>query len=390
MADQASAYSVAAGWREEARRDRLVRAQIDRDREAARASLRIAERQAAVAARRDEAQAKTAARAHARKARAARRAARAGWVRGHVVDLLFVPVIAVPAVLAWTAMAAYGTLLYGPAGLTLPAFSEGAMWAFAAATTLTRRRHPDRPVWHLRTGTVVFAAVGAALNFAHGMTTASGPHGPVSGVVYAVVSVAGVSVHQFVTAGPRRSRAERDHARIARAAARREMAARRAALRHAVADVDEHGHARLVYQPGPAVLARRRGRTRLDPAPDGHPLALTPAGPVCPWPRPVPVLPAAPASGAPHTAPGTAPAPGRTRTRRTTAPRTRTRDRTRGAVTDQDAEVHFAADLADGRVPSARRIKTELHVGQARATQIHDHLAAVGGQRAPEFSGRTS
>jgi hypothetical protein len=386
-----------SAWREEARQDRLVAARIERDREAARAGLRIAGRHAAAQARREQAQARAAARTQARKGRAARRAARAGWVRAHVVDLLFVPVIAVPAVLAWTAMAAYGALLYGPAGLVLPAFSEGAMWAFAAATTLTRRRHPGRPVWHLRTGTVVFAAVGAALNFAHGMTAAAGPHGPVTGVVYAVVSVAGVSVHQFVTAGPRRSRAERDAARIARAAARREIAARRAALRYAVADVDEHGHARLIYQPGPAVLARRRGRIRLDPAPGTRPVALTPAGPACPWPRPVPLPPAAPASTAPQSAPGsvpqTAPAPGRTRTRRTTAPGTPSRTRTRGAVTGQDAEVHFAADLAQGRVPSARRIKAELHLGQARAAQVHGHLtaiAAAGGQHAPEFSGRTA
>jgi hypothetical protein len=46
-------------------------------------------------------------------------------------------------------------------------------------------------------------------------------------------------------------------------------------------------------------------------------------------------------------------------------------------VTAEAAEVHFAADLAEGRVPSARRIKAALHVGQARAAQIHDHLAAV-------------
>jgi hypothetical protein len=39
--------------------------------------------------------------------------------------------------------------------------------------------------------------------------------------------------------------------------------------------------------------------------------------------------------------------------------------------------VHFAADLADGRVPAARRIKAELHVGQDRANQIRDHLAAL-------------
>ena len=39
--------------------------------------------------------------------------------------------------------------------------------------------------------------------------------------------------------------------------------------------------------------------------------------------------------------------------------------------------MHFAADLADGQVPSARRIKSELHVGQDRARQIRDHLTAV-------------
>jgi hypothetical protein len=242
MALSAQTPAAPAGWREELRQDRLVRAQIERDRDAARAELRIAERHALTRVRREETQARAVARQQARKARGARRGARMAWLDAHTVDLLFVPVIVVPAVLAWTAMAAYGSLLYGLAGLALPAFSEGAMWAFAAATTITRRRHPDRPVWHLRLGTVVFAAVGAALNFAHGMTTAAGARGPVTGVVYAVVSVAGVTVHQLVTAGPHRSRAERDAARIARAAARRETAARRAALRRAVADVDEHGN----------------------------------------------------------------------------------------------------------------------------------------------------
>jgi hypothetical protein len=58
-------------------------------------------------------------------------------------------------------------------------------------------------------------------------------------------------------------------------------------------------------------------------------------------------------------------------------------------VTADAAEVHFAADLASGRVPSARRIKAELHVGQPRATQIHDHLSAV--TTAPrEHAGRTA
>ncbi len=208
---------------EEARQDRLVRAQIARDREAAREQLRITSRQAAADARRADGQHRAAARAQARKGRAARRAQQAVWARGHVVDLLFVPVIGVPAVLAWTAMAAYGVAIYGPAGLALPVFSEGAMWVFAAATTITRRRYPGRPLWHLRTGTAIFAGYGAALNFAHGLTT---PGGPVTGAVYALVSVAGVAAHQLITAGPRRSRAEREGARLARAAARRERAAR--------------------------------------------------------------------------------------------------------------------------------------------------------------------
>ena len=105
-------------------------------------------------------------------------------------------------------------------------------------------------------------------------------------------------------------------------------------------------------------------------------LSLLPAGPVCPWPQPAPVLPGARVRPAPGTAPDGAPAPGRTRTRGTAAARTASAPRTR-AVTDEAAEVHFAADLAAGRVPSARRIKTGLHVGQDRAARIRDHLTAV-------------
>ena len=247
-----------SSWREEMRQDRLISAQIDREREAARLQARIAERQARAQARREEDLARSVARQQAREQRAVRRAERAVWERGHVLDLLFVPVIMVPAVLAWTAMGSYGYELYGPPGLLLPAFSEGAMWAFAIATTLTVRRHPDRPVWHLRLGTWVFAAVGAALNFTHGLSLSLR-----AGVVMALVSVAGVVAHQLITAGPRQSRAERDQARIERAAGRREQAARRAAVRCAVADLDDDGHARLIYKPGMVTLSRRNGRIRL-------------------------------------------------------------------------------------------------------------------------------
>jgi hypothetical protein len=73
---------TAASWREEASQDRLVRAQIGRDRDAVRAQLRTAERQALAEARRAEGRARGAARAQARKARTARRAVRAAWGTG--------------------------------------------------------------------------------------------------------------------------------------------------------------------------------------------------------------------------------------------------------------------------------------------------------------------
>lgn len=255
--------TTVGSWRDEARQDRLLRAQIDQEREVARSQARIAERQAAVEARLQAGYARDAARQRARHARAGRRAALAAWMRSHTVDLLFVPVIGVPAALAWTGMADYGLAEYGPPGLALPALSEGGMWAFAAATTITRHKHPDKPVWHLRVGTVVFAAYGAALNSLHGLAVG----GVLTGVTMALVSVAGVTAHQLVTAGPRRSRAEREQARLGNQVARRERAARRAAVRHALVDLDEDGNARLVFEPGLATLARRRGRTRLEDEP---------------------------------------------------------------------------------------------------------------------------
>jgi hypothetical protein len=187
---------------EQARQDRLVRAQIERDREAARTQAHIAEREASARIKRDEA----AARAAARDERSARLAKLAGWVSGHIMDLLFVPVIGVPALLSWTAMAAFGMLLYGPAGAVLPSFSEGSMWAFAGAVTITLNRYPGRPVWHLRTGIGVFAVFGAALNYLHGssMVHLPGmPPGPFTGGIMAAISVAGVIAHQLITAGPR-------------------------------------------------------------------------------------------------------------------------------------------------------------------------------------------
>ena len=261
-------------YREEARRDRAERARLDMERDAARVELRMIEKRAAADFKREQAQAKADARERARAARSARFAVVTRWLGDHTTDLLFVPVILVPALLAWSAMAVYGAHLYGPAGWALPAFSEGAMWAFAAAVTITLRRHPGRPVWHLRVGIAVFALFGAVLNFLHGYAAG----GPVVGVVMALVSVAGVVAHQLVHAGPRRSRAERDEARFNRAAGRRERRARRAALRSTTADMDSRGRARLVYRSGPATMERRWFRTVLVPV--EHPRLMLTAAPV--------------------------------------------------------------------------------------------------------------
>ena len=215
-----------------------------------------------------------------------------------------------------------------------------------------------------------------------------------------------------------RATAERDQLRAARDAVRLALPGRSRADRRARAGVLRELNARrlpavtavtasgLLTRPGVPELHRAalaaslgadlaavspRDTAAPSTAPDGHrPLSLLPAGPVCPWPQPAPVLPGGQMRPAPGTAPNGAPAPTRTRTRRTTAPRTASTPRTRTrTVTDEAAEMHFAADLAAGRIPSARQIKTGLHVGQDRAARIHDHLTAVA--TAPrEHSRRTA
>lgn len=301
-------------WREERRRDRMAEAQISREAEAARAQERIAAAEARAKLQLKDRQACIADRAAMRKQRAARRADRVAWLRGHIIDLLFVPVIVVPGVLAWTAMAAYGSQVWGPAGVILPVFSEGAMWAFAGRTTIMLHRDPSRPVWHLRAGTVIFAGVGAVLNFIHGFTPFAGAvRGIGTGIVMALVSVAGVVAHQLITAGPRRSRAERSRARSERAAARRERAISRAAHRTAAAVLDADGNARLTHRARTVELGRKYGRAYLADLPDELvPAQPEPALEVHSWPRlrPAPVLPAAPQTepaASLRTAPGEVP-----------------------------------------------------------------------------------
>lgn len=267
----AAAPAVPLSRRAEQREDARLRAELDLAREAAHAEVRRADDRAWAEERRAARADKTARKAEARLERAKAGKARRAWLQDHTVDLLFVPVIGVPGALAWDAMASYGASVWGPLGFALPLFSEGAMWAFDAAVTIRRRREPDKPVWHLQLGIAIFGAYAGALNFLHGMAPTTAHHGLVIAVSMALVSVAGVIAHQLVIAGPRRSRAERELARFRREAERRQAAARKAATRMALVEVDEEGHADLVYEAGTYRLTRGLSGRRLA-APKGRPV----------------------------------------------------------------------------------------------------------------------
>jgi hypothetical protein len=270
---------------EQARQDAVAAAQVEQ----IRTRTRVEATQSMAAA---EAEQERVRRAERDRERAQARARRAGWwagVRGwcaaHTVDLLIYPLAVVSAVMAVPAMAAFGHAVYGTAaGYALPVITELGMWAFAFAVHLVRHRTErdgaDRPVWALQIGVWSFATVAAGLNFLHGLTTGFLGGAVTGGVVMAVASVAGVVAHQLVTAAPRRGRIERATAQIERRAVaarsrfdRQSVATvarvRRAALRAAVAEIDQDGAARLLFAPGRYRLTRswfapwRRGR--LDP-----------------------------------------------------------------------------------------------------------------------------
>jgi hypothetical protein len=60
------------------------------------------------------------------------------------------------------------------------------------------------------------------------------------------------------------------------------------------------------------------------------------------------------------------------------APGGRTRDRTRSApATAERAESEFTTELATGALPSLRQIRSRLHVGQDRASQVQAHLRSL-------------
>jgi hypothetical protein len=112
------------------------------------------------------------------------------------------------------------------------------------------------------------------------------------------------------------------------------------------------------------VLGFGAGLTHLLRVPDGESAS---GERVQPLPEAVPAAPAA----ATEVHPGSAP-----ESRRRTHPRPK-RTRIRNAVTDADAEMHFAADLAAGQVPSVRCIQRELHVGQTRANALRQQMQSV-------------
>jgi hypothetical protein len=171
------------------------------------------------------------------------------WATEHTVDLLIYPLAVVSAVMAIPSMAKFGIETYGNAtGSVLPLLSELGMWAFAIAVTISRRRNAGQPVWALQLRVWTFAAVAFALNVLHGLDK-----GLSAAVVMGVASIAGVVAHQLLTAGPRRSRADRTEARIARRAVRKTARIRAAA----VAEIDSEGSATLVFAPGRYTIGKR-------------------------------------------------------------------------------------------------------------------------------------
>ncbi|GAA5158002.1 hypothetical protein [Amycolatopsis dongchuanensis] len=244
-------------WYEERRENKRTEAMIRREDAAAAAQVRIAERQAAAQIKRADEQARQKAREEAADKRRARwRKAWStvtGWLAAHVVELLIYPIALLSFALAAPSMAAYGASVYGSAlGALLPGITELGMWAFAVAVVIERRRHPDRSVWGLVAGVLVFGAVAFGINFTHGLTTAWD-----HGVVMGTASIAGVVAHQLTLATAPKSGQQRREARIERAAARKVARIRRAAVKRAVAEIDADGSARLLYAPGRYTLTRR-------------------------------------------------------------------------------------------------------------------------------------
>lgn len=244
-----------SAWNEERRADRA--AEREQDRQDRRLAAEEARKN-----RRDREKAQERRREQRRQRRTALREALAAQI-GQVPWLV---IMGAPMVLSWTAMARYGTEVYGPVGVLLPLFSEAALLVFALVAARAAQR--GEPTAVLRLGTAVFALVTAALNYIHG---ASGDGGSVTqGVVMAVVAVGGVAVHQIVHARqprPRRTRTQRQADRLARLHQRRVIRLQRAAVRVATPVLASDGTVHLVHRAGEVTEKRTLlRRTRVVPA----------------------------------------------------------------------------------------------------------------------------
>ncbi|CAI7975633.1 conserved membrane hypothetical protein [Frankia sp. Hr75.2] len=361
-------------WAEQRRADQAAgREQHRADLAAAREQDRI-DAAARDARKREDRADRDAARLVHQAATAKRKAERAAWRSEHSVELLIYPLAGVSAAMAIPAMAIYGLHLYGNVtGVVLPALSELGVWAFAMAVLTSRRRHPERPTAMLTAGVVLFGAVAFGLNFAHGAQRSM-----VTGLVMAVVSVAGVVAHQLAVAAPPRSRAERAQARIERAAHRRIVRARRIAARHAVVDLAADGTARLVYTPGLYTPHRRK----LTPAAAATtaPAQAAPAEPVPAGASSTPDLPEqAPAS---HPTPAVPKAPRVRVDKGTRVPRAA---RTKQPTKPTDDELLAALDALGDAVASQslRRTAAHLGIGETRTKRL---LAVHAERHQPSLS----
>ncbi|EWM14608.1 hypothetical protein [Kutzneria sp. 744] len=131
------------------------------------------------------------------------------------------------------------------------------------------RRRAGLPVGATTAAVWLVAAVSAALNYTHG---AADPNASWHGVVMALVSVAGIAVHQIshwrtdVITAARAWWTGRAARRLDRAARRRVARFERAAVRSATALLHADGRVELRYPDGPVALTRFGRRVAEAPA----------------------------------------------------------------------------------------------------------------------------
>lgn len=186
----AAAEAEAAKARAEAQRAAL---EVERERALIAQQLRREEAEtrkaeAAQAAReaKSAADLKDAARAKAEAHKAAKAAKRRAWLAQRRALILTIVVIAASMGIAWPAQATYfmGAGM-GLLGLAAPVVIEGPQWLSAVLTG--RAVQAKASTWVYQLSTFAFAALAAAINYAHGAR-----HSQLLGVIYALASLMGV------------------------------------------------------------------------------------------------------------------------------------------------------------------------------------------------------